>query len=174
MADYVLERRFWLPRPRTEVFQFFAEPRNLELRPAPGAHLRWLSEPPAGLAAGTVLDFRVRVLGWPMRWRVMIREFDPPYRFVDVQLWGPFARWEHRHRFVAGPPDEGGSGIAGTWVSDRLTYRLPLGIARQSRPCARRRASDHRALRLSRAPPPRATVLARRQIPAGAFFSRLR
>ena len=36
-----------------------------------------------------------------MRWRVMVREFDPPYRFVDVQLWGPFARWEHRHRFVA-------------------------------------------------------------------------
>ena len=25
MADYLLERRFWLPRPRTEVFEFFAE-----------------------------------------------------------------------------------------------------------------------------------------------------
>ena len=60
-------------------------------------------------------------------WRVMVREFDPPYRFVDVQLWGPFARWEHRHRFVAGPPDEGEPGIEGTWVKDRLTYRLPLG-----------------------------------------------
>ena len=127
MADYVLERRCWLPRPRAEVFQFFAEPRNLALVQPPGAHLRWLSAPPAGLAAGAVLDFRVRVLGWPMRWRVMIREFDPPYRFVDVQLLGPFARWEHRHRFVAGPLDEGRPGVAGTWVKDRLTYRLPLG-----------------------------------------------
>jgi ligand-binding SRPBCC domain-containing protein len=57
----------------------------------------------------------------------MVREFDPPYRFVDVQLWGPFARWEHRHRFVAGPADEGGPRVAGTWVNDRVTYRLPLG-----------------------------------------------
>jgi ligand-binding SRPBCC domain-containing protein len=128
MADYVLERRFWLPRPRAEVFQFFAEPRNLALVQPPGAHLRWLAEPPAGLSAGAVLDFRVRLLGWPTRWRVMVREFDPPYRFVDVQLWGPFARWEHRHRFVAGPSDEGGPGITGTWVNDRLTYRLPLGL----------------------------------------------
>ena len=127
MADYVLERRFWLPRPQAEVFQFFAEPRNLALVQPPGAHLRWLSAPPAALAAGAVLDFRVRVLGWPMRWRVMVREFDPPYRFVDVQLWGPFARWEHRHRFVAGARDEGEPGIAGTWVKDRLSYGLPFG-----------------------------------------------
>ena len=64
-----------------------------------------------------------------MRWRVMVREFDPPYRFVDVQLWGPFARWEHRHRFdrAAAARRPGGPGITGTWVKDRVTYRLPLG-----------------------------------------------
>lgn len=125
MADYVLERRFWLPRPRAEVFQFFAEPRNLALVHPPGAHLRWLSAPPAALAAGAVLDFRVRLLGWPVRWRVMVREFDPPYRFVDVQLWGPFARWEHRHRFVEGPGGGEPGGPPGTWIEDRVTYRLP-------------------------------------------------
>jgi ligand-binding SRPBCC domain-containing protein len=52
----------------------------------------------------------------------MVREFDPPYRIVDAQLVGPFARWEHRHRFVESPEGEGG-----TWVEDRVTYRLPLG-----------------------------------------------
>jgi ligand-binding SRPBCC domain-containing protein len=126
MADYLLERRFWLPRPRTEVFEFFAEPRNLALVQPSGAHLRWLSAPPAVLAAGAVLDFRVRLLGWPIRWRVMVREFDPPYRFVDVQLWGPFARWEHRHRFLEGPEADG-QGPVGTWMEDRVTYRLPAG-----------------------------------------------
>jgi ligand-binding SRPBCC domain-containing protein len=53
---------------------------------------------------------------------VIVREFDAPYRFVDAQLNGPFARWEHRHRFT-----EGAEGEGGTWVEDRVTYRLPLG-----------------------------------------------
>jgi ligand-binding SRPBCC domain-containing protein len=119
MADYILERRTWLPRPRPEVFEFFADPRNLERIHPAWARPRWLGPPPR-LAAGAVLDFRVR--GLPGRWRVIIREFDPPYRFVDAQLQGPFARWEHRHRF-----GEGVNGEAGTWVEDRVTYRLPLG-----------------------------------------------
>ncbi|MEX2222562.1 MAG: SRPBCC family protein [Candidatus Rokuibacteriota bacterium] len=120
MADYILERRVWLPRPRPEVFEFFADPRNLErLHPA-WARPRWLAPPPARLTAGAVLDFRAA--GLPGRWRVIVRELDAPYRFVDVQLRGPFARWEHRHRFV-----EGAEGEGGTWVEDRVTYRLPLG-----------------------------------------------
>jgi hypothetical protein len=120
MADYILERRVWLPRPRPEVFEFFADPRNLaQLHPA-WARPRWLTPPPARLAPGAVLDFQVAWL--PGRWRVIIREFDAPYRFVDAQVIGPFARWEHRHRFT-----EGAEGEGGTWVEDRVTYRLPLG-----------------------------------------------
>ena len=120
MADYILERRVWLSRSRAEVFEFFADPRNLErLHPA-WARPRWLTPPPARLAAGAVLDFRAAWL--PGRWRVIIREFDAPYRFVDAQVNGPFARWEHRHRFT-----EGAEGEQGTWVEDRVTYRLPLG-----------------------------------------------
>ena len=120
MADYILERRVWLPRPRPEVFEFFADPRNLErLHPA-WARPRWLAPPPARLAPGAVLDFQVAWL--PGRWRVIVREFDAPYRFVDAQVRGPFARWEHRHRFA-----EGAEGEGGTWVEDRVTYRLPLG-----------------------------------------------
>ena len=120
MADYILERRVWLSHPRAVVFELFADPRNLEqLHPA-WARPRWLTPPPARLAAGAVLDFRVARL--PGRWRVIVREFDAPYRFVDAQLNGPFARWEHRHRFT-----EGAEGEGGTWMEDRVTYQLPLG-----------------------------------------------
>jgi ligand-binding SRPBCC domain-containing protein len=129
MADHVLERRVWLPRPRPEVFQFFADPRNLSLVNPPASGLRWLTPPPSTLAAGEVIDFEIRIYGFPVRWRVFIREFDPPYRFVDAQLWGPFARWEHRHRFLEGPPERDGG--PGTWVEDRVTYRLPLGALGQ-------------------------------------------
>ena len=123
MADYVIERRLWLPRPRPEVFAFFADPGNLARVSPPPADLRWLAPPPASLGAGAVLDFSIRLGGLRVRWRVFVREFDPPYRFIDAQLWGPFARWEHRHVFVEGPP----GGPVGTWVEDRVTYRLPLG-----------------------------------------------
>jgi ligand-binding SRPBCC domain-containing protein len=118
MADHLLEARVWLARPRPEVFAFFADPRNLLKLTPPRVGLRLLSDVTA-LSTGAVLDFRVAWLGLPLRWRSYIREYDPPYRFVDVQVRGPWARWEHRHLFL----EEGG----GTWVEDRVTYRLPLG-----------------------------------------------
>jgi hypothetical protein len=88
------------------------------LNTPPAFRLRLVGGPPA-LSTGAVLDMRLQWLGVPIRWRTFIREWDPPYRFVDVQVRGPYARWEHRHRFL----EEGD----GTWVEDRVTYRLPLG-----------------------------------------------
>ena len=120
MADHVFESRVWLARPRPEVFAFFAEPASLERLTPPAFRLRLLN-PTVTMTTGAVLDFRLRWLGIvPLRWRAFVREWDPPYRFVDVQVRGPYARWEHLHRFL----EEGG----GTWVEDRVTYRLPLGL----------------------------------------------
>jgi len=118
MADHVMESRVWLPRPRPEVFAFFADPTNLARLTPPRFHLTLVSAPPT-LAAGAVLDLRLAWLGVPVSWRVYIREYDPPHRFVDVQVRGPWARWEHRHLFLEGD--------GGTWMEDRLTYRPPLG-----------------------------------------------
>jgi len=151
MTDHVLERRFWVGCPRPDVFDFLADPRNLALVSPPSTRLVWLAAPPASLFAGAVLDFSVRVLAVPVRWRVMIREFDRPHRFIDVQLRGPFTRWEHRHRFVegAGPGDE----RCGTWVEDRLLYQMPaawLGDVTHAL-CAQRRIAglfDYRDRRL--------------------------
>jgi ligand-binding SRPBCC domain-containing protein len=126
MPDYVIERHLWLARRRPEVFEFFADPKNLAALHPKWARPRWLVEPPDRLDAGAVLDFSVPMAGLRVRWRVMVREFDPPFRFVDAQLWGPFARWEHRHRFLEAPEREGDD-APGTWVEDRVTYRLPLG-----------------------------------------------
>lgn len=118
MADHVSQSRVWIARPRAEVFAFFADPAHLPRVSPPWLRLTLRAAPPV-LAAGAVLDFRMRWLGLPLSWRAFIREWDPPYRFVDVQVRGPWARWEHRHRFL----EEGG----GTWIEDRVTYRLPFG-----------------------------------------------
>ena len=118
MADHVLETRVWLARPRPEVFAFVADPQSLARLSPPALGLRLIGTP-GPLQAGAVLDLRARWLGVPVRWRTYIREYDPPYRFVGVQVRGPWARWEHRHRFL--------DGDGGTWMEDRVTYRLPLG-----------------------------------------------
>jgi ligand-binding SRPBCC domain-containing protein len=118
MADYILESRVWLARARPEVFAFFAAAENLVKLTPPSWRLEIVAGPPA-LSSSAVLDLKMSWLGVPMTWRTFIREWDPPYRFVDVQVRGPYARWEHRHRFL----EERG----GTWVEDRVTYRLPLG-----------------------------------------------
>ena len=108
----------WLAKSRPDVFAFFADPRHLELLAPPAMCVRLLT-PEVVMAAGAVLEFRLSWLAVPFTWRAFIREYDPPYRFVDVQVRGPYSRWEHRHRFLE---DEGG-----TWVEDRVTYQLPLG-----------------------------------------------
>ena len=118
MADHVLEARIWLGRGRPDVFAFFADPTNLARITPPSLGVRLLTPAPV-MSAGAVLDYRMRWLGVPLRWRTFVREYDPPFRFLDVQLLGPYARWEHRHRFL----EEDG----GTVVEDRLVYRLPLG-----------------------------------------------
>ena len=118
MADYIVESRMWLPKPRDEGFAFFADPANLVRVASPSLGLRLLT-PPSTMTAGAWFDLSLTWLGLPLRWRTFVREYDPPFRFLDVQVRGPLARWEHRHIFL----DEAG----GTSVEDRIVYRLPLG-----------------------------------------------
>ena len=72
------------------------------------------------MAESAVIEYTVRPLfGLPLSWRTAIRDYAPPARFRDVQLRGPYRRWEHTHTFaeVAG----------GTRVDDLVEYELPLG-----------------------------------------------
>ena len=120
MADHVIESRLWLARPRPEVFAFLTDPRNLP-RLVPSSLRVTFTQPPPPMEAGAIYDLRVSWSGLPLRWRCFVREHDPPYRFVSVQVRGPWARWEQRHRFLETD--------AGTWLEERLLYQPPLGPA---------------------------------------------
>ena len=132
MADYIVESRMWLPKPRADVFAFFTDPANLSRLSPPWLGVRPVG-PPHALAAGAWFDLAIAWRGVPFRWRMFIREYDPPFRFLDVQVRGPYARWEHRHLFLAE--------ANGTTVEDRIVYRLPLG------PLGRLAAHPRRAAR---------------------------
>ena len=118
MADVIRERRVWVPSPRDAVFAFFADPAHLAVVTPSSMRLTLLG-PVAPMEAGAVFEYRLRWLGLPLRWRTFIREYDPPFRFIAVQVRGPCARWEHRHIFLE---EEGG-----TWIDDRVLYRMPFG-----------------------------------------------
>lgn len=116
---WVLEQEQFIPRPRAEVFAFFADAFNLE-RITPGfLGFRILTPAPIEMAAGTIIEYRIGLYGLPMRWRTRIDQFEPEARFVDVQEKGPYRRWRHTHTFEE---VEGG-----TLMRDRVEYEIPLG-----------------------------------------------
>jgi ligand-binding SRPBCC domain-containing protein len=109
----------WLPLPPEDVFPFFAEARNLEQITPPWLSFYVLAQHPPEMGAGTVIDYRLRLHGIPLRWRSEITVWEPPRRFVDVQRRGPYRLWEHEHLFL---PKDGG-----TLVQDRVRYAVPGG-----------------------------------------------
>jgi ligand-binding SRPBCC domain-containing protein len=101
------------------VFGFFADPRNLDRLTPPWLHFEMRTREPVAMGAGTLLDYRLRLHGIPVRWQSRIIVWEPPYRFTDEQTKGPYALWRHEHRF-----DERGGG---TLVKDDVEYAVPGG-----------------------------------------------
>lgn len=116
----VLERRLWVPRPLSEVFGFFAEAGNLQKLTPAFLDFRIVTPQPITMAVGTLIDYRISLHGVPMRWRTRISAWQPPHRFADEQLRGPYSIWWHEHHFVEHD--------GGTSILDRVHYRAPLSL----------------------------------------------
>ncbi|HWQ91439.1 MAG TPA: SRPBCC family protein [Clostridia bacterium] len=99
MKEFVFETRFCLPRPREEIFDFFAETRSLETITPPWLKFEVLTPAPIVLRVGAQINYRIRVHGVPFRWCTDIVEWQPPVLFTDVQRSGPYRFWRHTHRF---------------------------------------------------------------------------
>jgi ligand-binding SRPBCC domain-containing protein len=119
MKLHTFHAELWLPRPRPEVFAFFADARNLEAITPPWVKFEVLTPAPIEMRAGTLIDYRLRVHGFPIRWRTEITLWEPPFRFADTQLRGPYRRWVHTHRFE----EKDG----GTLCLDDVSYAVPGG-----------------------------------------------
>jgi ligand-binding SRPBCC domain-containing protein len=116
---YTLRAEQWLPRPLEEVFAFFADAYRLQdLTPA-FLNFEVVTPKPIEMRPGLKIDYRIRLHGIPVVWQSEISDWEPPHRFVDQQLKGPYRLWHHEHTFEAHD--------GGTLVRDVVDYAVPGG-----------------------------------------------
>lgn len=110
-----------VPVPLDEAFAWHERPGALERLTPPWQQIV-IEQPATSLAVGATVVFRLKVAGRVPgpRWRARHVEYDPPRCWRDVQEEGPFASWEHVHRFEPRGADR-------SHLTDEVTYRLPLG-----------------------------------------------
>jgi len=120
MKVYNLETTQFIKAPMDKVFEFFSKPENLkEITPEKLA-FRILTPIPIKMDKGTIIDYTIRLFCIPIHWRILITEFDPPHKFVDEQLKGPYLFWHHTHIFK-----EKDGGVE---MIDRVLYAIPMGL----------------------------------------------
>jgi ligand-binding SRPBCC domain-containing protein len=98
-GGFLIERDIVVSRGIREVFEFFADPQNLNELTPPWLHFHIVACSTPTIGPGTLIDYRLKLHGIPLRWRSRIRDWNPPYGFADEQLRGPYRSWLHHHSF---------------------------------------------------------------------------
>jgi ligand-binding SRPBCC domain-containing protein len=118
---HILEREQRVEAPIADAFAFYGDAHNLERITPPLLGFEVITPRPIEMGAGTLIEYRLRLHRVPVRWRTRIEAWEPPRRFVDVQIKGPYSLWEHTHTF-----EEDGPGA--TIIRDRVRYSIPFGL----------------------------------------------
>lgn len=73
-----------------------------------------------GIRDGDRVKVRMRLGPIPIDWTIEHRDYIEGRQFRDVQIHGPFSRWEHTHRIEPAGTDR-------CILKDEISYELPLG-----------------------------------------------
>ena len=115
-----LERSIRLKITLDQAWDFFSDPRNLEIITPPSLGIRIVNEIPEKMYPGAIIVYTVRpILSIPLLWVTEITHVVEGERFVDEQRRGPYLLWHHEHTFRAVP--------GGVEVNDLVHYLLPFG-----------------------------------------------
>ncbi|MFD1064370.1 cell division inhibitor [Winogradskyella litorisediminis] len=113
-----------LPISLEEAWEFLCNPANLEKLTPPDMKMTIISGADRPMYAGQVLQYSVTPLpGFKTKWVSEITQYVDKNYFVDVQLYGPYAFWHHKH-FVR-------EILGGVEMEDIIDYKVPLGFIGQ-------------------------------------------
>jgi ligand-binding SRPBCC domain-containing protein len=115
----IYEKRTVIDIDSATLFQWHARPGAFERLSPPWQHLRVLSRH-GGIADGARVSLVLRHGPLSIRWEALHRGFVDGVQFQDVQVSGPFKKWEHTHRVEA-------TGDGRAMLIDHVSYSLPLG-----------------------------------------------
>ena len=118
LGIHKLKMETLVPGSMETVFNFFSSAENLERITPPELGFKILNPLPIKMEKGTLIDYRIRLFGIPLKWQTLISKWEPQRQFVDEQLKGPYAKWVHTHSFEA--TDNG------ILMRDEVNYRLPF------------------------------------------------
>lgn len=113
----VIYRKTEVNRPIDEVFEFFAKAENLNAITPPELNFKIITPLPIAMKQGTLIDYKIKLSGIPFGWKTEISQWEPPFRFVDTQIKGPYRVWIHEHAFES----QGSKTI----VKDIVSYLSP-------------------------------------------------
>lgn len=112
-----------MPTSIDKVFPFFGNEKNLEQLTPPWLNFKVLRKSTENLETGTLIDYQLKIHGFPVRWRSAIESWVPGESFTDFQVSGPYRKWHHQHHFKA----VGG----GTLMIDTIEYEVAGGAIGQ-------------------------------------------
>ncbi len=116
--DRLFQSSQWVSQPRSKVFPFFSEVKNLEILTPAFLNFHVLKKSTEQIQSGTIIDYKLNIHGIPVKWRSQICNWQPEQEFSDIQLKGPYKKWDHTHGFL--------ELAEGTLLTDKVIYRMPL------------------------------------------------
>jgi ligand-binding SRPBCC domain-containing protein len=122
MKTFQLTREQFLPVSLSEAWDFFSNPSNLEKITPNDMSFKVLTKlDNQPIYPGMLISYVVSpMMNIPMKWTTKIGDVQAPLKFVDTQLKGPYALWEHTHNFKEVPN--------GVQMTDVVKYALPMGF----------------------------------------------
>lgn len=113
-------RRTRIAAPVERVFQWHELPGVLEKLTPPGEPVRVI-ERSGGIRDGGRVVIEIGYPPVSIRWAAEHSGYIENRQFRDIQVRGPFRRWEHTHLFEADGPDA-------CYLEDHIEYAAPLGM----------------------------------------------
>ena len=117
-GDLLFYTEQFIPLEIEKVFPFFSDAKNLEKITPELVHFKLEKMSSPTIQKGSLIDYKLKIHGIPVKWKTLIQIWDPPHQFSDIQLKGPYKKWHHTHSFKTLG--------TGTLMTDQVQYQLPL------------------------------------------------